>query len=428
MCGIAAFLPKNDNKPIVSVMLSLALGNEERGADNCGISVGKWILRGGSGSGRFRSLYINNMDKILDHLSRSEPIIIHNRRSNKFIGNLECSHPFHFYKGEEDNKVSIIGCHNGVITNEDELYKKFCGETDKSILKIDSQYILCSLLMSDHEEVLKEYNGDAALIFYTDDKFYVWKGAKYTTEERPMHYVETDHGWYFASTSENLRYAFGIVGIPVVPTSVENNNLMIFTKKGVHIENKVINRTYTTTRTAYNQSCFLPSASTSQNVFDTFITDDGYCVDVNGNYIHGKYFAFSTSSSWLRKTKDYVNLIEVEFFHGIQTTDIAKLKQVLNLVKGSAALHTVIEKHKQLIRDCIVDYIPVKKKKVNWCIYVTKNKNIDYKRYDTPGTYKPKKYLRPVEPDDSEFLDFVDAVDSYDNYEYRYKKFYNNYG
>jgi hypothetical protein len=344
MCGIAAFLPKNTQKVDKKAIISLAIGNEERGTDNSGISVGKWILKGGKELAKFRNLYVKNKEEIDTRLESSEPMILHTRRSTTFVVDNTYAHPFMFHT--KDDKQYLVGCHNGIITNKEQLGFKFCPNVSKGFLTIDSEYALYSLFLGKKEEVLKYYEGDAAFIFYTNEGFYAWKGANNNVEERTLYYVERPEGWYFASTFINL-----VVVFDEIPMEVPNNTLLKFSLAGELILSKKIERV------SYSKAASVAKwTDTKRNV-------NGFYVDSKGHLLDGEYHSYTIDRiSWVYfgpKTSN--GSYDIIFVKGVPVRDKAIWRTISLSIRNAKTfdINQFIEKHKERLKNCYIIDMPI---------------------------------------------------------------------
>lgn len=358
MCGIAAFLPINKGIPNKRLLLSLGLGNEERGTDNSGISFGKEIIKGYNKTAKFRDLYIENKEKIDSEMLISQPIIIHCRKSTVY--NTSCAHPFLFgvKDGEKNTGQFIVGCHNGIITNREELYSKFCGETSRSLLDIDSQYMLVSLLLSDKKEVLKRYEGDAALIFYDEQYFYVWKGACNNIEERSMHYIKTDEGWYFSSTANNMLFASDY---NIIPTSVANNELLTFTLDGEFVSSEIIKRVREVKVTEVVYFGTKGVTKTEPSFISVFRNSLREIVDHSNKIVEGKFYVYNYSRIYtLYKQKSTYDTKPIYVIKGIMSKDDVILKVILRQIKKkNFNIVSFLKTFRKSILEIIVEEIPI---------------------------------------------------------------------
>lgn len=235
MCGITAFYPKKRQKADFNILKGVAAINDERGKDNSGISIGDIFYERCDTNKYIRDLIAKFKTTISELNLVDQPWIMHTRSSsNKLKQKATHAHPFHwFYRGDNDEKVNYFyGCHNGFISNTIDLHKKYLLDTGMRKntsyqYDVDSEVILDAICCNIEDEqtvcdILKDYTGNAALVFYRKDEFYAWKGASNNTEERPLYYVETKAGWYFSSIEASLSMYFDNVKL------VPHNTLLIF--------------------------------------------------------------------------------------------------------------------------------------------------------------------------------------------------------
>ena len=241
-CGLAGFYPKPGKQGDLNKIFMMGIMNEERGTDNCGITIGNERFSGLKNLTKARD-FINVRRNTIEQVPlRNKPIIFHTRKSNFGCAVESNVHPFVL---EQDNSYFVLA-HNGVLRQEHELKSKYFKDIPYSEFGIDSHYLLHGLALShygdvDRHEFLKAYKGDAALLFYTNDTFYVWKGGNNNVEERPLYYIETPDGWYFCSIDSTLMILWNDE-FPVI--EVDNNQLITFRKiKGrVKIQREIIVR------------------------------------------------------------------------------------------------------------------------------------------------------------------------------------------
>jgi len=357
MCGIVAFLPKGKGRPNRRMLLAMGMANEERGTDNCGISVGDTIMRGGYSESKFRDFYIKNKVKVDEALDCSKPVIIHTRKSTSNSTGDTYAHPFIFFTKSENGEMAkkIVGCHNGIITNKEELFTKFCTpESNRKLVTIDSQYILLSLLLADDKkEVLQVYEGNAALIFYTHEGFYVWKGACNQAEERPMFYMETVEGWYFASTKENFLFNSDY---NIEPTMVKHNELLKFTLHGKLVSSTIVPRTKVTA--PVNQACSVNNYHDSVTVLvDKFHR----LTDMSGKILSDIYYVYNYNSFSYLYTKSAYNRSPLFIYEGVACRkSIGVVKSLLGDVRRKKFnIKSFMTKRAEDLKSCIVKEFPV---------------------------------------------------------------------
>ena len=236
MCGLTGFVPKNTksvpNMDWIKLLLSY---NDERGSDSSGYYMNGEVIKTLDG---VKEYIAENPLKVT---SKNKTIIIHNRKSSVGAISLNNAHPFEITDG---NRTMVIA-HNGTIFNIEALATKR-GVNTKSMF-VDS-LILGHILFTGDYSVLNDYNGGAALLWaYKDEPnvLYAFKGAsksKYNgpmEEERPLHLMMHDSGYYISSLIEPLK-------------AISNGDYECYTLEEntvVKIQGNKINRVYKADRT-----------------------------------------------------------------------------------------------------------------------------------------------------------------------------------
>jgi len=189
-----------------------------RGKDACGIFVNGNIIKGD----KIGSKDTTEFDDFLMQeeftwpqldITKTNIMLGHVRAASYGVAKIDANtHPFHI-KGETE-KDDIILIHNGTLSNHWTLCKQY--EIDHVDLHINSDSLaLGHLLVRGGTKVLEEYQGDAALIWTKPSQpntLWVYHGAslkskwdKTLTEERPLYYMHTEEGCYFASEARYLN-------------------------------------------------------------------------------------------------------------------------------------------------------------------------------------------------------------------------------
>jgi len=229
MCGITAFYPKKGKTPNIDILKAISSLNDTRGGDNSGISIGNDYFKKSDIHRLIIQLWNAEKTNISKIDSAGKPWILHTRSSSNKTKLLERhAHPFKWE--DKSSGYYYIGCHNGYISNTDEIYKKFIQEhrnNEKDTSEVDSETLLDAILCNSEsedkiKEILKFYRGNAALVIYDNTQFRVWKGASSNKEERPLYYAETKEGWYFSSLEYSLKLYFDKVEM------VPHNTMLIF--------------------------------------------------------------------------------------------------------------------------------------------------------------------------------------------------------
>lgn len=223
MCGISVYI--GDKPGNIDKLKILGMYNTTRGTDSCGIALNNQIVKGVGNIANFTN-FIESKILDTDKNHGNYNVLIHTRNASlkSTKEDPECAHPFEIKS--KKGKTLLVGMHNGVITNENEIAKKYQVKEEK----VDSKTILSILAKAKGDDkmfkVLEDYEGAAVLIWYYPEEpntLYIWKGAskKWMTgadtmeDERPLYIyrVKDDKGkftnqFYLSSIKESL-YAIG---------------------------------------------------------------------------------------------------------------------------------------------------------------------------------------------------------------------------
>lgn len=226
MCGISGFV--GNKKGNIDKLKILGLYNTTRGTDSCGMALNNEVVKGVGTTANFSNFIEEKVIETYDD-HENYTVLIHTRNASmkSTKEDPECAHPFEIKT--KKGKTILIGMHNGVITNESEIAKKYGVKEEK----VDSKTLLSILAKGKTDkrmlDVLKDYEGAAALAWYYPDEpntLYLWKGAskKWSNsteyeEERPLYVyrVKDDNGkftdqFYFSSIKESLLAIGGDLG------------------------------------------------------------------------------------------------------------------------------------------------------------------------------------------------------------------------
>jgi glucosamine--fructose-6-phosphate aminotransferase (isomerizing) len=194
MCGIAGF-SLNSDAPAARTLAAQALlaGIAERGADAVGYAhrgptsiVGVTKLRGGASA---------LLDEI-DVPAETSHALIHVRDYTKGRPEIEANnHPI--------RHGSVVGIHNGVIENDDELLARYAIERAEPQMTVDSEAIFALMEHRRHDpRTLSEMRGAMAAAWLDerdDSTLYLARGRL-----RPLWLGRTNDSLYFASTRRAL--------------------------------------------------------------------------------------------------------------------------------------------------------------------------------------------------------------------------------
>lgn len=379
MCGITAFYPKSKKKADFNIIKGIAAINDERGKDNSGIAIGNIFFQKCAVNKYIRDLISKYKTEISGLDTVGAPWILHTRASSNKMKMLEKhAHPYKWnYLNKEGEPVDyFIGCHNGYVSNVTELHKKYILDKNRRDNKatdydVDSEVILDCLTtnLSDKETVrgiLKDYTGNAALVFYTKDYFYVWKGACNGTEERPLYMAETKDGWYFSSIEASLKMYFDDVIL------VPHNSLTTFHKNKLLsqeiIERKVIVQTYTHPVTQRASSAYITGFNlpTPISLYFRKNTLDWHRVAAtNPIVMEGNYYSKDViGENTVQDGKSATHYIPVSFINGVAvkrllpTLEVA-IHQLINCDSLEMA-KTIIRRHKDVILENMIGFVPIR--------------------------------------------------------------------
>lgn len=423
MCGLAGFYPKKGKKVNLKNLLLLGILNETRGTDSCGISIGNQRFTGVKELSTARDFINATKDELNEVTLLNKPCIFHTRKSTVGAHNEDNAHPF-IYEGLSENTKYFAAAHNGVIRNMQELkrlYIKNEVEDCEKYLHIDSHYLIMSLGLNienneKHKEILEKYEGNAALLYYNDDTYNVWKGGCNNTEERPMYYIETPEGWYFCSIDSSLNIIFDFKYKIV---KVDNNQLLTF-EKGLLKSKKIISRSLITTLVPHNHNKnyyaeyeerwqnrktanVTPMYSVNDNPYISITYSyekQGYIDMLTNKILNGLYYTFTPITNnqqiySIQKTKQYC-IHPVCFAQGVLITDF-KLWTYLNKkfnVKHYKNLDLFLRGEIDIIGKLLIDVLPMREnnKELIMLIFKDKDGKIDYiSKYDQSTIQLPLK-------------------------------------
>lgn len=399
MCGLVGFYPKPNKKANLTVLSLLGIGNEERGTDNSGICISNSVYIKSEKHNKVKDLLHNNIEEIYDflksNLSLNSPVIIHARRSTiPSKTNQVHAHPFGWKSKDSNSKSYFFGAHNGNIKNLYNLHSEFITNGTKFIdYDIDSELLLDCIRQelckkNEFNKVLQTYDGNAALLFYTENKFYAWKGANNNIEERPLYYIETSDGFYFSSIESLLKIAFPSKDV----ISLNNNELLTF-EKGKLVNSEIIDRKIVSKTPVYanswneydtyspTQTLWFPKTP-AQVIYVKVNSNLLYGHKVNGNFelLDGDYYSykplFSKDISKLSLTETPYYKIKISFNQGVvlqpmsDSKNIPLLKDIREVDSITKLLNKINVYHTN-ISDILHNYL-----------YIPKLKGILYKSFN----------------------------------------------
>ena len=182
MCGLVGFSGKADTSVLKA--LHLLADNDSRGGHSTGMFVNGKIYKTLDES--------MNILPMLESNDTGSVLIGHTRYGTHGANTTENAHPFQ-HKG-------IIGAHNGVLDNYEEVGKKY------GIKKtaVDSEMIIKVLGEKRDASKLGLFGGTKAVLYTANDnKLYVYR------HNNPLFYLRKEEGVYFSSLEEGLQNIAG---------------------------------------------------------------------------------------------------------------------------------------------------------------------------------------------------------------------------
>jgi asparagine synthetase B (glutamine-hydrolysing) len=194
MCGIAGFsLDPESSVDRTLAAQALLAGIAERGADAVG-----YAHRGESGSAQVTKLR-GGASALLDELAvppETSQALIHVRDFTK-------GHPDVAANNHPIRHGAVVGVHNGIIQNDDELLTRYRIERAEPQMTVDSEAIFALMELREHDpRALSELRGAMAAAWLDDRDertLFLARGRL-----RPLWVATAESGLYFASTRRAL--------------------------------------------------------------------------------------------------------------------------------------------------------------------------------------------------------------------------------
>ena len=216
MCGIAGYSlsPESSASRTLAAQALLA-GISERGADAVG-----YAFRGDDGSVEVTKLR-GGASALLDEIhvpASSSQVLLHTRDHTKGHPGIDANnHPI--------RHGSVVGVHNGVIANDDELFARYGLERHEDGMTVDSEAIFALMELHRHEpRILRKLHGTMAAAWLderTDDTLYLAKGIN-----RPLWVGTTSTDLYFSSTKRALDIVQAALGMKLEKHTVREGRLL----------------------------------------------------------------------------------------------------------------------------------------------------------------------------------------------------------
>lgn len=224
-CGIFMYvgpkdITKNAFEKVINTFKILGVYNDTRGGDNVGIFINNEVHKNKSYTEvTFKKFAEKNYElfNFKDKEIVTSTIIGHSRKGSVGGKTLTDAHPFEI---QTHNGDTLVGVHNGTISNWKELLLKY-QITEK--LTNDSHAIYTIIAKTGNYDVLKEYIGAGTFVWtYKSDpqKVFIYKGSSkvsnYITdplkaeEERPLffYFDKKNKCHFFSSMQDSLSLIF----------------------------------------------------------------------------------------------------------------------------------------------------------------------------------------------------------------------------
>jgi glucosamine 6-phosphate synthetase-like amidotransferase/phosphosugar isomerase protein len=216
MCGIAGYsLGPGSSVARTLAAQALLAGIAERGADAVGYAV-----RAGQGPVDVTKLR-GGASAFLDEIAvppETSTALIHVRDFTKGHPDVEANnHPI--------RHGTVVGVHNGVISNDDELLARYALERGASEMTVDSEAIFALMELREHDpRALRELHGSMAAAWLDERRpatLFLARGLS-----RPLWIGRTGCELFFASTRRALTIAEAALGVRLHATELRQGRFL----------------------------------------------------------------------------------------------------------------------------------------------------------------------------------------------------------
>jgi len=202
MCGIAGFnLTERSAVQRTAAARVLLAGIAERGADAAG-----YAHRDGGADARVHKQR-SGASALLGQVelpASTRQLLVHVRDYTKGHPRIEANnHPV--------RHGAVVGVHNGIIVNDDEIFERHGWERDEPEMTVDSEAIFALVESRQDEAALEELHGSMATAWIDErrpDELFLARGVG-----RPLWLGRGTHETFFASTVHTLELVEAYLGI-----------------------------------------------------------------------------------------------------------------------------------------------------------------------------------------------------------------------
>lgn len=246
MCGLYGF---SGNNPDIRKLTILGLHNLRRGLDSSGIyyETDKKFVHIREAKPADELWAENILKKSYSEFKPVTCVIAHNRQKSVGVVKKENAHPF-LFEANDQNKGNIVLAHNGTLKYYHDLCIKYPKIGKSTNIDVDSMIFALYFANYDDTEILKHYDGAAALSWKNtnDHKLYLWSDG-----ERPLHYGKSKEGIYYSSEDISLK----LIGCSNI-TELEKRKIYTFQfGELINVSDTIeqVKKTVTTTQ-SYNEN------------------------------------------------------------------------------------------------------------------------------------------------------------------------------